>query len=46
MIEEQIEFSVTVCPMCQGDGAELGSLGKLKWYRCVDCGWEFTQEEK
>lgn len=36
---------VNVCPMCNGQGALLGSLGALTWYRCIQCGAEFTGED-
>lgn len=32
------------CPMCYGTGESLGTLGKLMWYRCRQCGWNFPEE--
>lgn len=29
------------CPACGGEGVELGTLGRLNWKRCRDCGMEF-----
>lgn len=29
------------CPACHNDGVELGTLGRLQWYRCRACGFEF-----
>jgi hypothetical protein len=34
------------CPMCAGPGALLGSLGRTKHFRCVDCGWTFSRTPK
>lgn len=31
------------CPMCNGDAYPLGSLGWTQYYRCENCGWEFSQ---
>lgn len=39
-IEEMID-----CPVCGGDAAEMGCLGRLMWYRCVCCGVEFYRED-
>ena len=35
---------ITMCPMCNGPGIVLGSLGRLTHFRCRNCGWDFTQE--
>ena len=32
------------CPVCGGLAALMGGLGKLLWFRCVQCGIEFNQE--
>ena len=32
----------TACPACSGPGVELGTLGRLRWYRCRNCGMEFS----
>lgn len=31
------------CPMCDGDGVELGRLGNLMHYRCRACGMDFNR---
>ncbi|QIL78967.1 hypothetical protein G7047_02795 [Diaphorobacter sp. HDW4A] len=31
------------CPLCQGPGIALGSLGRLHWYRCRHCGMDFSR---
>ncbi len=33
------------CLVCGGDAAELGSLGRLTWFRCVCCGMQFSRED-
>ena len=30
------------CPLCNGQGAFMGWLGNLKWFRCIFCGWTFS----
>jgi rubredoxin len=30
------------CPMCNGRGGPLGRLGALMWWRCQDCGIDFS----
>lgn len=37
-MEEQL------CPMCDGQSAYMGGLGKSQWFRCNDCGMEFRKE--
>ena len=32
------------CPMCGGEGGELGKLGSLTHYRCRACGMDFSRE--
>ncbi|KKL46279.1 hypothetical protein LCGC14_2347130 [marine sediment metagenome] len=32
------------CPVCNGVGEALGSLGQLTWYRCRACGSTFEAE--
>lgn len=32
------------CPGCGGALYLLGRLARLWWYRCRDCGWEFSTE--
>lgn len=32
------------CPVCDSDAvALLGVLGRVYWYRCRRCGWDFSQ---
>ena len=31
------------CPVCPGRGMVLGQLGRLRWYRCRDCGIDFSR---
>ena len=33
------------CPSCFGLGNPLGVLGDTDWYRCQDCGTDFTASE-
>ena len=30
------------CPQCGGPAMSMGSLGSRAWFRCRDCGWEFS----
>ena len=39
---EEIELPPE-CPMCGGPGGLLGSLGRLTWFRCVNCGIDFNE---
>lgn len=32
------------CPACGGDPVALGGLGNLLWFRCRDCGAEFSSK--
>lgn len=32
------------CPLCAGDGVLLGTLGRLRWFRCRDCGMDFSRQ--
>lgn len=32
------------CPQCDGPGLPLGALGTTQWFRCQDCGAQFSQE--
>ena len=34
------------CPVCPGRGVPLGQLGRLRWYRCRDCGIDFNRRTK
>jgi hypothetical protein len=29
--------------MCAGPGVALGQLGNLRWFRCRDCGMDFSK---
>jgi hypothetical protein len=33
----------TSCPVCGGQGGYLGQLGKLHYFRCIQCGMEFSK---
>jgi DNA-directed RNA polymerase subunit RPC12/RpoP len=39
------EVTICRCPYCGGQAYLLGSLGKLEWYRCQDCGIEFNKSK-
>lgn len=30
------------CPVCEGEGAILGGLGNLTYFRCRDCGMDYS----
>ena len=30
------------CPACLGPGLSLGGFGHLQWFRCRDCGIDFS----
>lgn len=32
------------CPICSGPGALMGSLGRREYFRCENCGMEFSHE--
>jgi tRNA(Ile2) C34 agmatinyltransferase TiaS len=32
------------CPICDGPGIKLGSMGKLTWFRCRNCGGEYNAQ--
>jgi len=32
------------CPVCGGEGMPLGGLGNRQYYRCRDCGMEFSED--
>lgn len=34
------------CSICGGFLELLGKLGKLYWFRCRNCGMEFSKDEK
>ena len=39
---EDEDHEMTDCPMCAGEAAPLGQLGRVIWYRCRACGWQFS----
>lgn len=34
----------TLCPVCEGEGVVLGTLGRRIHYRCRHCGIDFSEE--
>ena len=34
------------CQLCGGLLAFLGQLGLLRWFRCINCGMEFSRRGK
>ena len=38
-------YTRSMCEMCGGPGVPSGRLGDLFWFRCRNCGIEFTGEE-
>jgi hypothetical protein len=34
------------CPICGGMGTLLGILGLRQWWRCRDCGVDFSRETR
>lgn len=39
-------MSAPRCPVCPGSGLLLGSLGRLRWFRCRDCGIDFHRSRR
>ena len=39
---EGIRDSQMRCPICEGTGEYIGTLGNLDWYRCRNCGMEWS----
>lgn len=33
------------CPQCDSDAHPFGQLGRLIWYMCRYCGWQWPIEE-
>lgn len=31
-----------MCPMCGGSPKLLGGFGSNVWFRCCDCGWDWS----
>lgn len=42
-MEDEDELERVECPECGGEGAFMGNLGKKEWFRCVDCGIDFSR---
>jgi len=42
MSEFDDELPNPYCPKCGGFGGYLGALGALDWFRCIQCGWQFS----
>lgn len=34
------------CPACNGQEEYLGTLGFLDWYRCINCGMQWSVESE
>lgn len=34
------------CPQCDGPGLPLGALGTTVWFRCWNCGWQFSVKDE
>jgi ribosomal protein L37AE/L43A len=32
------------CPVCEGEATYLGALGNRIWFRCRNCGWDWTED--
>jgi len=41
-IEDEDVLENPACPRCGGPGVPMGTLGKLEWFRCRNCGWDFS----
>jgi hypothetical protein len=35
---------VAECPGCSGEGSHIGDLGRRRYFRCRDCGIDFSNE--
>lgn len=33
------------CPACGGEPSMLGFMGSRAWFRCRNCGWDFSVDE-
>lgn len=45
--KEEEEIATVICPMCSSPEIKLlGKLGKLIWFRCVNCGIDFNQKSE
>ena len=38
-------MSAPCCPACPGSGMLLGCLGRLRWFRCRNCGIDFQRRQ-
>jgi predicted nucleic acid-binding Zn ribbon protein len=36
------DLEIPSCPLCEGEGNVLGTLGSLVWFRCQDCGIDYN----
>jgi len=34
------------CPICRGEGCLLGPLGPRTWFRCRQCGMDFSRKRR
>lgn len=41
-IEPLLDPNPPQCPQCDGPGFFLGQLGTLEWWRCRNCGIDFS----
>jgi hypothetical protein len=37
---------VPTCPICQGEGCLLGPFGPRTWFRCRQCGMDFSRKRR
>lgn len=42
--EAEVVEAESLCPTCDGPAMKMGSLGRLTWFRCRNCGTEFNQK--
>lgn len=40
--EQAEQDSSVYCPICDGKGALIGALGNRTYYRCIQCGMQFS----
>ena len=45
-LENEKEQVMATCPMCFEEGFLLGVLGWLRWFRCRQCGMDFSKTIK
>lgn len=47
MDEDFDEIETVWCPACDtGEGVPLGNLGRKEWFRCRDCGIDFSRDKQ